>query len=125
MAGNIARAKEAYALFSRGEMDAFFKSMSDDVEFVYYGEVPWARHFKGKAEVAKFFEAVGGLNFEEYEQNEYFEDGDTVIVLGRTASTVKATGARFDNHWVNVLTIWDEKLRRLVGYDTASIAKSR
>src|SRR5664279_4181077 len=105
MSKNLQTARAMYEAFGRGDMGTVFTGLSNDVEYIHHGEVPWAGTFKGAEQVGKFFTLLGQtINFEKYEPTEFFEDGDTVIVTGRTAATVKTTGARFDNHWVNVLT---------------------
>jgi ketosteroid isomerase-like protein len=126
MSKNVENARAMYAAFARGDIGTVFGALSSDIEYLHYGEVPWAGSFKGPEQVGQFFQLLAGtINFEKYEPTEFFEAGDTVIVTGRTAATVKATGARFDNNWVNVTTTRDGKLLRFVGYDTASIAGSR
>ena len=96
--------------------------MRPDVEITYYGEVPWAGSWKGADGAAKFFTQVGGLAFEVFEPQEYIEAGSAVTVTGRTAATVRATGARFDNRWAHIITFSDDKIARFVGYDSARIA---
>ena len=125
MTKNLEIAKAMYAAFARMDMNTVFTGLANDVEYIHHGEVPWAGSFKGFDGAKTFFELLGRtIEFQEYQPTEFYEDGDNIIVVGHTLATVRATGARFDNHWVNVLKSRDGKLLKFVGYDTASIAKS-
>jgi ketosteroid isomerase-like protein len=39
---NLEIAKEAYDAFSRGDMAKFTSLCDEDIEWIYYGSVPWA-----------------------------------------------------------------------------------
>jgi ketosteroid isomerase-like protein len=45
-----------------------------------------------------------------FEPQEFFGDGDRVVVLGRHEWTVKSSGTPFDSDWVHIFTIRDGRI---------------
>jgi ketosteroid isomerase-like protein len=108
-----ARFAEALALFA------------DDASVVFHGPagVPLAGRYEGPAEIGAFFGRIGSLfEIEQFEAQEFIDAGDTVVVLGRERSKVRATGRHFDVPWVQV---WRTRGGRITGltdfFDTGSM----
>ena len=90
MASNVDALKERYQRFSQGDIEGALDMWTDD--FVWDGsessDLPGAGRHEGKASaVAVLQQAVGAWDSFELTADEFFEDGDTVIVLGHTDVT--------------------------------------
>jgi ketosteroid isomerase-like protein len=117
--------RSLYAAFGRGDVKSILDALDPLIEWQSNGDariIPWGRR-GGLAGAASFFEALADdLDFEAFEPRDYFEDGDTVVVLGRTRARVKSGGV-FDSDWAHVFTFRNGKLLRFREfYDTKSIA---
>ena len=66
------------------------------------------------------------VDFEHFEPQAFIADGDRVVVLGVSRSTVKGgSGRSFDESWCHVFTIRDGKVAKFYEYlDTAAFAAS-
>jgi uncharacterized protein len=118
--------RSLYAAFGRGDVKTILDSVDPTIEWVSNGDdkiIPWGGRRGGVAGAASFFQSLAeNLEFEAFEPREFFEDGDTVIVVGRTRARVK-TGGVFDSDWTHLFTLKNGKLLRFREfYDTKSIA---
>jgi uncharacterized protein len=59
MGANTTVVQEAYAAFGRGDIPALLDLLDDDVEWTSPRTLPQGGEYHGKAEVVRFFEAVG------------------------------------------------------------------
>jgi ketosteroid isomerase-like protein len=87
MAGHIDTGREAYEAFNRGDIAAATEDWADDM--VWQGastdELPGGGEHRGKDSVLQVLQqAVGGWDEFKLSADEFFEDGDTVVVLGHT-----------------------------------------
>jgi ketosteroid isomerase-like protein len=87
MAGNTDRLKEGYEAFSQGDVQAATENWTDD--FTWQGpnseELPGSGEHKGKEEALQVLQkAVGSWDDFRLSADEFYEDGDTVVVLGHT-----------------------------------------
>lgn len=92
---NIATVQSIYAAFGRGDIPAILEHLADDVIWEYdktEAEVPWLVPRRGRAVVAKFFEALAALDFQKFEPKTLLESGNTVVSLNDVAFTVRSTG---------------------------------
>jgi ketosteroid isomerase-like protein len=108
------RFEEALALFAENAW----------VEFHGPASNPLAGRHAGRAAIARFFERIGcSFEVQLFEASEFIDAGDTVVVLGRERSRVKATGRVFDVPWAQ---IWRTRGDRIVSltdfFDTGSMA---
>jgi hypothetical protein len=115
-----------YAAFGRGDVKTILDSLDPSVEWVSNGDgniIPWGGRREGVSGAASFFQALAdNLEFEAFEPREFFEDGETVVVIGRTRARVK-TGGVFDSDWTHIFSLKKGKLHRFREfYDTKSIA---
>ncbi|MEF3366747.1 nuclear transport factor 2 family protein [Methylocystis sp. 9N] len=115
-----------YDAFKRGEMKTILDSLDPSIEWASNGDakiIPWGGRRSGVAGVASFFKSLADdLDFEIFEPRDFFDAGDTVIVIGRTRARVKRQGGVFDCEWAHVFTVKNGKLARFREfYDTAAI----
>ena len=89
--------QQIYAAFGRGDIPAILDHLAENVEWEYAissTEVPWLEPRQGRKEVAKFFEALGGLEFHKFQPKTFFEGAGVVVALIDVELVVKATGRR-------------------------------
>jgi hypothetical protein len=75
----IERVQQMYGAFGRGDIPAILEALADDVEWEYNAfpnPVPWLQLRKGRAEVAKFFEALAAVQFTQFEPKHFFAAGN-------------------------------------------------
>ena len=87
MAGRADQLRERYQQFSDGDLEAALQDWADD--FVWQGsnstDLPGGGEHRGKDEAIKVLqEAVGAWDSFELSADEFYEEGDTVVVLGHT-----------------------------------------
>ncbi len=87
MAGHIDQGREGYEAFNRGDMQAATEDWADDM--VWQGsnstDLPGGGEHRGKEAVLQVLQqAVGAWDEFKLSADEFFEDGDTVVVLGHT-----------------------------------------
>jgi len=87
MAGRIDETRERYAKFSQGDVEGAVSNWADD--FVWQGgnseELPGGGEHRGRdAALQVMGQAVGSWDEFNLVADEFFEDGDTVVVLGHT-----------------------------------------
>ena len=87
MAERADRMRQRYQEFSQGDLDAALQDWADD--FVWQGsnwtDLPGGGEHRGKDQAIKVLqEAVGAWDAFELTPDEFYEQDDTVIVLGHT-----------------------------------------
>lgn len=128
MPANADFVRKLYAAFGRGDINCILENLDPAVEWVSNGDaelIPWGGRRNGISGAASFFQSLAdNLDFDAFEPREFFESGDTVIVIGRTRARVKNRGGGiFDCEWAHVFTLRNGKLARFHEfYDTAAIA---
>jgi ketosteroid isomerase-like protein len=87
MAGHTDQMRQRYDEFDQGDIEAATQDWADD--FVWQGsnstELPGGGEHTGKDEaLSTLQQAVGAWDEFKLSADEFFEDGDTVVVLGHT-----------------------------------------
>jgi len=117
--GSLDIVKEGYETFSRGDMAKFMALCDDDIEWIYYGSVPWAGSFRGQGEVMRFFGILAGaIEIRAFGPDEFIVSENDVAVTGHTSAQIQSSGALYENRWAHFMKIRDGKLTRFIGYDT-------
>src|SRR5438094_881101 len=88
---NIAVVKQAYGAFGRGDIPALLALLDENVDWQPIvgtnPPVPTAGRRHGRADVGRFFEAIGkNLTFSLFEPREFVAQGDKVVALGHYTS---------------------------------------
>jgi uncharacterized protein len=111
---NIAAVKGAYEAFIRGDIKAVLSIMDQDVNWTTPGQrelVPFAGQFKGRAAVAKFFEALAASEVELiFEPREFVAEGDSVVAFVHYWVHAKATGRTYEGEGVHFYQFRNEKV---------------
>ena len=114
MAGHIDVMRQRYDAFNQGDVEGATQDWSDD--FVWQGsnstELPGGGKHTGKDQALQVLQqAVGAWDEFKLSADEFFEDGDTVVVLGHTEVSKGGNSAS-----TPVVHIWrwqGEKIKRL------------
>ncbi len=78
---NLEIAKEAYDAFSRGDMAKFTSLCDEDIEWIYYGSVPWAGSFQGHGDVMRFFGILANaIEIQAFVTDEFVAGEDEVAI---------------------------------------------
>ena len=106
---NIDTVNEIYAAFGRGDIPAILERLADDIEWDQWADpgearlrTPWLVPRSGRAEVAGFFEALGGLEFTRFEPSVVLEGEGHVAVLVSFDAKVVATGKSLTDEEVHL-----------------------
>ena len=92
---NVQTVQDIYSAFGRGDVPAILNHLADDVVWEYdkaESKIPWLMQRIGRAEVPKFFHALGSVDFQKFEPKTMMEDGNIVVALIDVTFTVKETG---------------------------------
>lgn len=91
----IETVRRIYAAFAAGDVPGVLAYLADDVEWEYGGtrEIPWLEPLRGRAEVPRFFEALGALEMRRFEVKSLLVTGDIVVALIDLDAVVRATGS--------------------------------
>jgi len=123
---NIDLVKKAEAAFKRGEQEAFFALLDDDLDFQHpipRSIWPFAGRRRVRREFAEFVQGSSQIvEREHFEIDEFIAEGDYVVVLLSERVKAKATGNSFDDPHVHLFKIVDNKIVRFMVFeDTAPI----
>lgn len=125
---HIQSIQSLYAAFGRGDVPGILRHLADGILWIHTGapELPYGKVYRGKAEVAQFFEDLSGvLEFPVFDPHTFISDGDRVIVLGRYEARSFCTGRQAADDWAMAWTFQDGKVVRYQAYvDTLSGAKA-
>ena len=110
---NVEIIQNAYTKFGSGDIPSLIGLLSSDIDW----RVPeienstFGGKWQGHAGVGDFFGAlVADENITLFEPQEFISEGDKVVVLGRSASTVNSTGKSYETDWVHIFTLNDGKI---------------
>ena len=92
---NIPTVQRLYEAFGQGDIPAILALLAPDVEWEYGtldAGVPWLKTRNGVAEVPKFFEALGALDFQKFQPKTLLENGNSVVTILDLQVVVKSNG---------------------------------
>lgn len=115
-----ATVRRMFAAFAAGDMDALLHTVHEASQWTYYGANPRlaSAQFEGHVAVRKFFQRIlERLDMSEFNTDEFVVEGDTVVVFGSEAGTVRATGQSFRNVWTQKYVVRDGLIFRMVEYN--------
>lgn len=79
---NTSETQSAYEAFAAGDLDGAMRIMADDIEWVVPGESAISGVYRGRDEVAGFFQTLANKSFRTEPQH-FIADDDHVVVLTR------------------------------------------
>ena len=125
MNDNTQQVQAIFEAFGRGDIGYILGQLSDDVRFVSHLDsvVPWTGEFDGKAEVTRYFQALGGsVEVEDHPVTSLVTEDGTVVARGDVTFRVRETGKRGSSSWVYVFTLRDGTVHRFDQYNDAGLA---
>jgi ketosteroid isomerase-like protein len=99
----IEQVAEAYKLFERGDAEAVFAQLADDVELIQTEAVPWGGRRRGAEQFRAFFDDLHDYVHTTATIEELIESGEDVVAIGRTRGTANNTGAPID---IRIVHVW-------------------
>ncbi|MEO7672761.1 MAG: nuclear transport factor 2 family protein [Pyrinomonadaceae bacterium] len=120
--------QEAYQRFESGDIEGILELLSDDIDWTVpeIENAPFKGLRHGRKAVSDFLDLLAITEeITDFEAREFIEQGDKVVVLGRTTSTVRSTGRHYSTEWVHVCTLKDGKMTGFHEfYDTAAATRA-
>ncbi|MBJ7602539.1 MAG: nuclear transport factor 2 family protein [Candidatus Dormibacteraeota bacterium] len=122
---NKRRVRDAYEAFSRRDLGPFMDAIADDVDWIdpLPPDHPVGGVFRGKNEVARYFEELGKLaTFKAFDVVDIVAEGDTVVAFLHLETTMRHNGRDFVGDSAHVWTFADGvAIRYRIFADTARI----
>ena len=108
MASNLENAKKAYELFLRGDIQGLItEHLADTCRYIIPGvkeKMPWIGTYEGKQQIGGFFQLLSQyVEFTGWDNREWIDAGDTIVVLGSTVARMKGTGKEARSKFAQVL----------------------
>jgi hypothetical protein len=122
---NTEQVKKIFEAFGRGDVPYILDQLADDSRFVSHVDpiVPWAGDFKGKEEIARFFQALGGsVEVTDHPVNALIAQGETVVAMGDVSFRVRETGKAVSSSWVYVFTLAEGRVLTYDQFNDAALA---
>ena len=126
---NLGVVQQLLKAIFEGDAAVASQLLTDDVVLVSPGPkdlLPWAGEYHGPAGVLQYYTALTqGVELTGMDTSETIAQGDKVVVLGRHAGRVRATGKTYDMKWAQVYTLREGKVAALHSYhDTYLVAEA-
>ncbi|WP_342115299.1 nuclear transport factor 2 family protein [Pseudoduganella sp. OTU4001] len=116
---------EGYKLFATGNLNGLLERYQDDAELINPESdyLPMASSYHGKKEIADYFMKLNEtIQCVSLEPKTMVAEGDTVVVTGDSRWIARSTGIAYDNPFVHVFKIRDDKvLSQRAYYDTSKL----
>ena len=112
--------RRMFAAFRAGDLDALLATVHPDSRWTYYGANPRlsAAEFSGHASVRRFFARIlERLEMTEFNTDEFVAEGETVVIFGSEAGTVRANGRAFRNVWSQKYVVRDGLIVEMAEYN--------
>jgi ketosteroid isomerase-like protein len=106
----VATVRKMFAAFAAGDLDTLLTTIHPDSTWTYVGANPAISNatFTGREAVRAFFERIlRRLDMAAFNTDEFIASGETVVVFGSEAGTVRATNRTFRNVWVQKYVVSD------------------
>jgi ketosteroid isomerase-like protein len=109
-----------FAAFGARNLDALVETVHPESRWTYYGANPHLGHakFSGRVKVRRFFERIlERLEITAFNTERFVAQGDTVVIFGSEAGTVKKTGQPFRNEWCQSYVVKDGLIVEMAEYN--------
>ena len=127
-AANTQTLRECYEKFGSGDIPGLLALFAEDIDWTIpeVENAPYSGTRHGRESVAEFFKLLADTeDITHFEPREYIAQGDRVVVLGRSTSTVRETGRHYSTEWVHVCTVKDGKLTNFLEFfDSAAATRA-
>jgi len=110
---NVLIVQQAFENFLKGNIQGILDVCTDDITWGAYFDpaVPFSKTYHGKNGVSEFFATLGAnTDYKRFDTQEFYADGDTVLVKGFHEAVVKTTGKSFAHDFMMQFKLRDGKL---------------
>jgi len=121
---NAVLVRQLYSSFVEQSISSLLEVLSHDIDWLFYGpeEIPFAGHYRGHEQVARFFAtALETSEFLLFEPREFIPGPNTVLVEGFERVRARSTGRVWETAWAHVFTIKGGKIVKLREYYDTSV----
>ena len=116
---------EGNQLFAQGDLKGLLERYYDDAELINPESdyLPFAGSYHGKQQIAEFFTKLNQTaQCTRLEPQTMVAEGDTVVVTGESSWIARSTGISYDNPFVHVFKMRDNKVvSQRAYYDTSKL----
>jgi ketosteroid isomerase-like protein len=116
---------EGYRMFAEGDLKGLLERYYDDAELINPESdyLPFQGSYHGKQQIAEFFTALNQTaQCTRLEPKTMVAEGDTVVVTGDSSWIARSTGISYDNPFVHVFKMRDDKVvSQRAYYDTSKL----
>jgi uncharacterized protein len=116
---NVSTVKKAFQDFLTGNVQGIMDVCTDDISWGSYFDpsVPFSKTYHGKSGVGEFFATLGGsADYKKFDTNEFYADGDSVLVKGYHEAVVRSTGKTFGHDFLMHFKLRDGKICYFFSY---------
>ncbi len=116
---NIQKVQSIYAAFATGDIPYILNILAEDIDWTLYGPptIPFAGHYHGRDNMARFFTLVGeNAEVEHYEPREIEEAGNLVVVQGWQRVKARSTSKVWETNFVHIYTFENGQLVKVREY---------
>ena len=94
-----------------GSFDEFAATLADDVVLHQSPDLPWGGEYVGPRRYEEWARAMSAV-FDQVDLREprFFEQGDTVVVVGTLATRIRATGEMMELPMTQVVTVKEGRI---------------
>lgn len=128
MSDLIAKVKELYAAFGRGDVSFILANLTADAswEFEAPSSITWSGIRRGPEQTAGFFAGIAAEHSDpKLEMTQFLSSSDEVAAFGRYSATVRATGVRVDTPVGHYFKFRDGKVVRYINLiNTAALVEA-
>ncbi len=125
---NLDVVKNIYSAFGKGDLPTVVKNCTPQSTWFISGPpiIPYSGHHCHHQGVERCLYLIAQcVDIEEFNPQEFFDQQDTILVLGRERMRVKSTGNTFATDWVHVWKFLDGKVHEFREvWDSAAVAKA-
>ena len=125
-ASNKQLIEDIFTALAQGDRGPFAEAMAEDFSWTIAGHGPWARTWRGKAEVRHGLIAPLFAQFADTYRNRAHRvvaEGDTVVVECRGDVTTKA-GHRYANQYCYIIEMREGRMHTLTEYMDTALAEA-
>jgi uncharacterized protein len=110
---NSLTVQQAFDNFLKGNVQGILDVCTDDITWGSYLDpaVPFSKTYQGKKGVGEFFATLAATSdYKTFDTQDFYADGDAVLVKGYQEAVVKTTGKTFAHDFLMQFKLRDGKI---------------
>ena len=129
---NVTGVRKLFECFGKGDIPGAMNLFAEKVEFqspvsvADHKHISWSKTRNNKSEIGTFFQELNEkVQAEKMEILEITAQDDRVVVEGKNAGTVRASGTKYEHNWVMIFNLKNGKIiRNMHYYDSADLEEA-